>query len=151
MFMMNLVRRRVFVVPLVLGAALLLAAACGDDGEGVETHVEDETPAADETPAGAATAEIKMIPAIQFDKSELTIPANTDVTITADNIEAGVAHNFALYASQDEAESSGASLAETEIRMGPFTDTATVNLSAGEYFFRCNVHPTQMVGTLIVE
>ena len=92
-----------------------------------------------------------MIPIIQFDKTELTIAADTDVTITADNAENAVPHNVAVYTSRDDAESGGTSLAATEICSGPCTDTATVNLSAGAYFFRCNVHPTQMVGTLIVE
>ena len=146
MFIVNLVPRRVFVALLVLGAALLLAAACGDGDDGVERHVEDETPA-----AGEATAEIKMIPVNQFDKAELTIAADTEVTITAENVDEGVPHNFAVYASREDAEGGGEPLAETELESGPFTDTATLNLSAGEYFFWCSVHPTQMVGTLIVE
>lgn len=151
MFIANLVRRPIFVVLLVLAAALLLAAACGDDGDGVERHVEDETPAAGETPAAEAAAEIKMIPVNQFDKAELTIAADTEVTITTENADEGVPHNFAVYASREDAEGGGDPLAETEIESGPFTDTATLNLSAGEYFFWCSVHPTQMVGTLIVE
>ena len=146
MFIVDFVHRRVFVVLAVLGVALLLAAACGDDGNG------DETPAAGETPAdGAATAEIKMIPAIQFDKAELTIAAGTEVTITADNVEDGIPHSFAVYTSRDDAESGEAPLAATEICDGPCTDTATVSLSSGEYFFRCEVHPVQMTGTLIAE
>jgi plastocyanin len=43
--------------------------------------------------------------------------------------------------------------AATKIRAGPDTQELTVEggLPAGEYFFRCDVHPTIMTGTLIVE
>ena len=153
MFIVDFVRRRALVVLAVLGVALLLVAACGDDGDGDETPAAGgETPAAGETPAGgAATAEIKMIPAVQFDKAELTIAADTEVTITADNVEDGIPHNFAVYSSRDDAESGGASLGATDICNGPCTDTARVSLSSGEYFFRCEVHPAQMTGTLVAE
>jgi plastocyanin len=109
------------------------------------------TPATDETPAGGAAAEIKMIPTLAFDKTELTIPADTEVTITVDNADIGVPHNFAVYTSRDAAESGEAALVATDICIGPCTDTATLNLGVGEYFFRCDVHPTIMVGTITVE
>ncbi len=147
------VRSRVFVASLVLGAALLVAAACSGDGDGGGTPTGGgQAPATDETPAGGgATAEISMIPTIQFDTAELTIAADTDVTITVDNTDPGIPHNFVVYASRDAAESGEDPLAATEICDGPCTDTVTQNLSAGQYFFRCDVHPSQMTGTLVVE
>ena len=91
------IRSRIFVAPLVIGAALLMAAACGDDGDGVETPVASQTPAAEDTPVadetptgGGATAEISMIPSMQFDTEELTIAADTDVTITVGREETSV-------------------------------------------------------------
>ena len=130
----------------VLGAALVVAVACnGDNGDG-------ETPPAGETPAaGENTAEIKMIPSIRFDKSELTIAADTNVTITVENTDDGVAHSFAVYESEEGALGGEDPIAETEICTAPCVDTVTLNLSAGEYFFRCGVHPSQMTGTLIAK
>ncbi len=157
MLILSFIRSRVFVAPLVIGAALLVAVACGDDGDGVETPAAGQTPAAedtpvaDETPTGGATAEISMIPGIQFDTAELMIAADTEVTITVNNTDTGIAHSFAVYRSRDAAENGEEALAATEICTAPCTGTVTLNLSAGEYFFRCEVHPAQMTGTLVAE
>lgn len=157
MFVLSIVRSRSFLAPLVLGAALLVAAACGGGGDGGETPAAGRTPAAEDTPVadetptgGGATAEISMDPINQFDTAELTIAAGTEVTITADNTDTGIPHNFAVYTSRDAAESGEGALTATEICNAPCTDTATLTLSAGEYFFRCDVHPVQMTGTLVV-
>ncbi len=169
----TIVRGRIFIAFLVLGVALAVAAACddGDDGSG-QTPAAGDTPAADGTPTGetpatgdtpatdgtptdetpvtgGATAEIKMVPGIAFDRSEITIGADTEVTITADNTDGF--HNFAVYASREDALNGEAPLAETEKCSAPCTDSVTVSLAAGEHFFRCNVHPSLMTGTLVAQ
>ena len=144
MSILSLVRSRFFIAALVLGVALALAAACGDDGDGDQTPADGETPA-----AGGATAEIKMLPGTTFDTGELTIAADTDVTVTADNTNG--THNFAVYESEDDALAGGDQIGQTEICTAPCVDTVTLTLAAGEYFFRCEVHPGQMTGTLIAQ
>ncbi len=69
------------------------------------------------------------------------------MTVTADNTDG--THNFAVYAS--DPDEGGELIGETEIESAPFVDTVTLNLAAGEYFFRCEVHPSNMTGTLIVQ
>ena len=128
--------------------ALLLAAACndGDDGNGIPS----EAPALGETPAGdGVTPDIKMIPGKAFDKSELTIAADTEVTITADNTDG--LHSFAIFAGEEFASGLVEPLARTEACFSPCIVTLTVHLSPGEYVFRCQVHPEEMVGTLIAQ
>ncbi len=146
MSVLFLLRSRVSLALLALGLALVVAAACsnGDDGGGT-------TPAAGETPAaGGDTAEIQMLTGNMFSTGELTIVADAEVTITADNKDGE--HNFAVYNSRDEAEDPAIeSIGQTEIETAPFVDTVTLNLAAGEYFFRCEVHPDIMTGTLVVQ
>jgi hypothetical protein len=150
------IRGRFFIAVLVVGVALAIAAACDDGGDGSgQTPATGDTPAAGGTPAeetptdGEATAEIKMVPGIAFDRTELTIDADRDVTITADNTDGF--HNFAVYASREDTLSGEAPLAETEKCAAPCTDSVTVSLVAGDHFFRCNVHPDLMTGTLTAQ
>ena len=144
MSVLFLLRSRVSLAFIALGLALVLAVACNGDGDG------DGDDGGGTTPAGGASAEIKMLPGITFDTDELTIAADADVTITADNTDGF--HNFAVYNSRDEAEDPAIEpIGQTEIETAPFVDTVTLNLAAGEYFFRCEVHPSIMTGTLIVQ
>jgi len=93
------------------------------------------------SPAATNSVTVDLLD-IRFDPKNLTIPANTDVTITMTN--KGVApHNFsidALHIDQD-------------VNPGE-TKTVTVNAPAGSYQFYCNVpghKEAGMVGTLTVQ
>ena len=120
--------RRVFLA--LLGLSLILAlAACGDGSSGGSTAVEINAPG------------------LRFDKEELVIAAGTDVEVTMTNV-AGI-HNFAVYASQEEAEAKAEAIAATEVCRTGCIATLTLNLPPGEYFFRCDIHPSRMTGTLI--
>ncbi len=145
-----LLRSRVSLALLALGVALIVAAACGDDGDDAEEFAAGETPAGGETPAaGGGTAEIQMLPGNTFSTGELTIVADAEVTITADNTDG--THNFAVFSSEDAAGGGEGPIAETEICGAPCVNSVNVNLAAGEYFFRCQVHPAIMTGTLVVQ
>ena len=139
---------QVFAGPIEPPTGPLLEVACSQTLRGPAPS--GTPPPATPPAAGATATEIKMIPVIQFDKAELTIAADRDVTITADNAEENIPHNFAVYTSQQDAESGADALGATAICVGSCTDTVTLNLSAGEYFFRCDVHPIQMTGRFIV-
>ena len=152
MSVLFVLRSRVSLAFLALGLALILAVACnGDVGGGGETPAAGETAVADEEPeaGGGGPAEIQMLPGTTFDTDELIIDAGVDVKITVDNTDGF--HNFAVYNSEDDALGGGDSIAETESCGAPCVNSVSLNLAAGEYFFRCEVHPTTMTGTLIVQ
>ncbi|MGH3277774.1 MAG: cupredoxin domain-containing protein [Trebonia sp.] len=84
---------------------------------------------------------------IKFDKSCLAAPANQAFTITFDNMDAGVPHNVDIYTNS----SATTSLFKGAVVTGPTTTTYHVPaLKSGTYYFRCDIHPTQMFGTFIV-
>ena len=149
-------RLRTFLIPTILILALaLVAAACGDDEDGGSTPTSTATPTATSTATPTPTPtdttfEIKMIPVLAFDKTELTVPAGTEVTVSFDNQDTGQSHNWAVYT--DDSASEAIAGAGENICAAPCNAEVTLGpLDAGEYFFQCDVHPTDMVGTLIVE
>jgi len=60
-----------------------------------------------------------------------------------------VAHNFALYTDS----SATTKIFQGTIITGPATTTYTFSAPStpGTYFFRCDVHPTTMTGSFIVQ
>jgi len=86
---------------------------------------------------------------IAFDTSCIEVPAGRPFTIAFDNRDAGVQHNVALYTDS----SATTSLAPPgELITGPSTiDYRIPAQEPGTYFFRCDVHPTQMVGEFRVD
>lgn len=119
------------------------------------TPMPEETPAGGATPAATPTGagqvlEIKAVPTFQFDQSELTAQADGKVTVRFENEDPGVPHNWAVYT--DDSASEAIAGANESICTGPCSEEVTFDLPApGEYFFRCDVHPTQMKGTFIVQ
>jgi plastocyanin len=136
-----------------------------------ETPAPEETPAAGEAtppapgaapgaaPAGspgqpppgpAQVLEIKAVPTFQFDQSQVTARADGKVTVRFENEDQGVPHNWAVYT--DDSASEAIAGANESICTGPCSEEITFDLPApGEYFFRCDVHPTQMRGTFVVQ
>jgi plastocyanin len=109
---------------------------------------EGEIPAAGATPGAAgdetATAAMSVdvvAKDIFFEPSEVTIPANSDVTVNLPN-EGAAPHNFSI----DELG------IDVDIAPGA-TEQVVINAPAGEYEYYCNVpghKEAGMVGTLIV-
>ncbi len=86
-----------------------------------------------------------------FDLDEITVEAGSQVVVTFDNLDDGVLHNWALYDSRDDAESGGESIADSPIESGPLVQQIVFEApESGTFFFRCDVHPTTMIGELTV-
>jgi plastocyanin len=147
--------RTLKVCSLLLSAALLtMAAACGgdddDDGGG------DQTAAATSPAGGAATSagggEVTFVEADAFDfgfePSSLSVAAGTELTFAIANTGAAP-HTFTLYA--DDGYEEPVDGADTGNMPDGTVGEFTVTLEAGDYFFRCELHPTQMEGALTAE
>jgi plastocyanin len=78
--------------------------------------------------------------------------ANERIRVRLDNRDNGVEHNIAFYQS---ATSTAQPLIAGAIGTrfpGPGVDDTVFNVPpAGTYFFRCDVHPTTMTGSFIVQ
>lgn len=84
---------------------------------------------------------------LAFDTDTIALPAEVPSAITFDNRDAGTPHNIAIYSDAELSET----LFQGELITGPATVTYAVPPQpAGEYYFRCDVHP-DMNGTVVVE
>ena len=82
---------------------------------------------------------------VAFDVNCLVAPAGEPFEINFDNQDAGIPHNVAIYTDS----SAATSLFVGETFNGVDQRAYAVDpLDAGSYFFRCDVHPTTMTGTL---
>jgi plastocyanin len=80
-----------------------------------------------------------------FDPTELEAPADAAFTITFDNEDTGVPHNFVL----SNPDGTPVDIGDTAFFNGPERRTYDVPaLAAGEYPYHCEVHPNTMTGTL---
>jgi glucose dehydrogenase/plastocyanin len=109
-----------------------------------------ETPPA-ESRAGEAADSLLELSAkdLAFDVDTIEVVAGSFVAVEFTNND-GVLHNVAFFMTPDAEEPIGAG----EVFAGPGV-TRTLTFKApeqpGSYFFRCDTHPVEMTGTLIVE
>jgi plastocyanin len=84
---------------------------------------------------------------VAFDTDQIDLTADEATTLTFDN-EDTVTHNFSIY--EDDSASKDLFVG-AELAGGSSIDYDIPALEAGEYFFRCDLHPTSMTGTVTVE
>jgi plastocyanin len=113
----------------------IVATACSGGGDG--------------GPGGTATVENGAVEIsaddLAFNVGTIEAPAGEDFTITLVNDDSAP-HNISIYT-----EEGGDQLALGPTAEGGQTVTTEVTaLEAGEYFFVCDIHPTEMTGTLVV-
>ena len=134
------------VVPaLLLAASLALAAGCTRQPEAPEV---EEEPAPDTATASAAGTFATGLEArdVSYNTATVTVPAGALVTITFTNNDI-VTHNFAVY---ESAAAANVIFRGEIIRPGTVDYRFNAPSQPGTYFFRCDVHPTFMIGDFIV-
>jgi plastocyanin len=117
----------------------------------VPTTVRTTSPATGTAGGSAGQATTVDIAArdLKFDRSTITVPAGAQVTVNFNNQDSGVPHNVAFYTDS----SASTAIYKGQVVTGPTTTTYTFTAPSapGTYFFRCDVHPTQMTGTFVVQ
>ena len=117
-----------------------------------DAWVQQQTASAQVTPTGPIT-QVKLVAKnLKWDQSTVTVPVGSSVSLTVDNQDSAIPHNFSIYASQAAATSGQKPIAGTKPTAGPVQEKLLFNSpAAGTYFFRCDVHPTTMTGTFVVQ
>ena len=86
-----------------------------------------------------------------YSTTKLKFPADDPVDLKFDNEDPSVQHNFAIYSADPIKDPSAQALFTGSLETGPTTTTYKIKaLTAGTYYFHCDVHPTTMNGTLTV-
>jgi plastocyanin len=114
------------------------------------TTVPSTTPPATTTsPSGGGTVDIYLqAKNIAFNKSTISVPAGSTVNVHFDNEDQGVPHNFAVYTNSQATDKIFSGTIITGVSQTTYTFTAPA--TPGDYFFRCDVHPSVMYGTFTV-
>jgi plastocyanin len=147
MRLFNYFKRKYFLAS-VLIIALLVLVGCTSTPSA--TSAVAPAPASTPTTPSASAQGVTIALTAQnmaFDKSTITVPAGAGVTMTFTNKDS-IPHNFALYTD---------SSARTSIFVGQTISSTSITYkfnapaTPGNYFFRCDVHPTSMTGTFVVQ
>jgi len=153
-----------------LAALAILIGACGgtDYGDAAQTSspappaartteptsapasvpTDAPAPTAEATDAPAQPSEVTLVASsVRFEQQSLAAAAG-EVTIAFDNRDQGLPHNVHVFRGND---ASGDDIGSTEIETGAVRQTLALgDLAAGSYFYQCDVHPSQMTGTLAI-
>lgn len=112
----------------------------------------EEKPQESKKPSGPSAEWTIVSSGIKFDLEKLIVPGGP-VTVTFENKDAGVPHNFSVW--PDEAAAQGGDTSKAVHAGSTFAGVATkvekfTPPGGGELFFNCTVHPTSMFGTIEV-
>jgi plastocyanin len=81
----------------------------------------------------------------RFNPSQATVQNGVPVSITFDNQDAGVAHDLIVYTP------AGGIAGQAPVIVGAAQASfAFTPGGAGNYFFKCSLHPLYMTGTIVV-
>lgn len=84
-----------------------------------------------------------------FNTNLITVPAGATVKVNFNNLESGVPHSFSVYT--NSAATTPIFVGSTINGVSSITYSFTAPSTPGTYFFRCDVHPSQMNGNFVVQ
>ncbi|HEU0235797.1 MAG TPA: hypothetical protein VFR14_05075 [Candidatus Limnocylindrales bacterium] len=99
-------------------------------------------------PAGSEVTLTVVAEELRFTPGRLTGPADEPFVIVLDNRDRGIPHNIAIYRDSDADQP----ILVGTVSIGEARTTERVGaLPAGAYFVRCDIHRTDMTGTLEIQ
>lgn len=146
---------RILIVLFAAMAVSVGLVACG--GGDNESTSATTAPARTTAPAGVATtpastgaAEVLKVTAadFKFEPSDVDAPLGKEVTFQLTNT-GSTTHTLTVYS--DEAHTQRVTGAEARAAAGQKAEFTVTFDKAGNYFFRCEIHPTQMKGEIKVQ
>ncbi len=126
----------VVTYPIVIGIVLAQVGFGGGGGHGTE-----------ETAPASASEQVLSAAGVAFDTDHLTFAAGKETTLPFENDDS-VQHNLSIW--EDDSVEKDLFIG-AEVPGGSTTDYSIPALAKGDYFFRCDIHPTSMTGTVTVE
>jgi plastocyanin len=134
------------VLVFCLAVVLVGFLACGSSQTPASTST--PSPSAPGNTAQSQTASINLVAKnMAFDQKTITVPAGASVSINFQNQDS-VPHNFALYT---DSSASKSIFVGQVITSSSITYQFKAPTTPGSYFFRCDIHPTIMTGTFVVQ
>ncbi len=143
---------RVLLILGVLGLIGALAACSSSATKTTQTTIPlgSTTPPVTTTAPNTVTIDL-VAQNMAFNMKTITVTAGATVVVNFNNKDTGTAHNFAVYQNQSGGGTKAVLVGETITGPKTTTYTFTAPAAGGSYFFECDVHPSQMNGTFIVQ
>ena len=153
--------RTIMLIATGLTGFSVLAAACGGGtsssdktstaGAGSASPARATTPASGGAVATSPAGATLDVTARDFEFNPTTLSASTGKPLTINfSNQGGTGHTFSLYTDQQHTKAVANGDTGTVSAGGSKTLTLPASAITGNLFFRCEIHPTQMMGEITV-
>lgn len=140
------------LVVLVVTFALAFAWIDDNEGGGTEPPAVSETPGGEETPPPGGEEIAVSMGDNFFDPKDIAVAAGASVSFAITN-DGSAIHNMRIAGADNEYDTDDDAVSDPEIVPGGDTATVTWDTPSEvtEVNFRCDFHPTDMVGKIAVQ